>query len=221
MFQAIALLSKESPVATDPSSELGRRAFLRVMAVTAMLAILAAMPFTALAQTAPAQPAPGSVPLKIGVIGAGREGGALGTLFAKAGHPVMFSSRHPEQLNDLVAAAGPLAKAGTVAEAIAFADVVLLVVPYPAVEQIGKDHGKALAAKPLVMDISNPIAGRDPEDLIKWVEQQGGAALATAKLLPGAHLVRAFNAINYAKLPELAHRQGEPVGVPIAGDDQN
>jgi predicted dinucleotide-binding enzyme len=33
--------------------------------------------------------------------------------------------------------------------------------------------------------------------------------------------VRAFNAINYAKLPELAHRQGDPVGVPIAGDDQN
>jgi hypothetical protein len=101
MFQAIALLSKESPMATDPSSELRRRAFLRVMAGTAMLAILAAGPFTALAQTAPAHPAPGSVPLKIGVIGAGREGGALGTAFAKAGHPIMFSSRHPDQLNDL------------------------------------------------------------------------------------------------------------------------
>ena len=73
-------------MATDPSSELGRRAFLRVMAGTAMLAILAATPFTVLAQTAPSHPAPGSVPLKIGVIGAGREGGALGTAFAKAGH---------------------------------------------------------------------------------------------------------------------------------------
>jgi hypothetical protein len=38
-------------------------------------------------------------------------------------------------------------------------------------------------------------------------------------LLPGAHIVRAFNAINYAKLPADAHRQGELVGVPIAGDD--
>src|SRR5437660_1026477 len=36
-----------------------------------------------------------------------------------------------------------------------------------------------------------------------------------------AFLVRAFNAISYAKLPELAHRQGDPVGMPIAGDDQN
>jgi predicted dinucleotide-binding enzyme len=40
-------------------------------------------------------------------------------------------------------------------------------------------------------------------------------------LLPGAHLVRAFNAIGATQLPQLAHRQGEPVGVPIAGDDKN
>jgi 8-hydroxy-5-deazaflavin:NADPH oxidoreductase len=46
-----------------------------------------------------------------------------------------------------------------------------------------------------------------------------GAGLAIAKLLPGAHIVRAFNAINYAKLSADAHRQGELVGVPIAGDD--
>src|SRR4029077_12896383 len=116
---------------------------LGLMAGTAVLALLAATPFPVLAQAAPAPGAPGGGPLKIGVIGAGREGGALGTAFAKAGHPVMFSSRHPEQLNDLVAAAGPLTKAGTVEQAIAFGDVVLLVVPYSAVEQIGKDYGKA------------------------------------------------------------------------------
>jgi 8-hydroxy-5-deazaflavin:NADPH oxidoreductase len=225
MFQAIASFSKESWMAKDSLTGYGRRltgygrrAFLRVMAGTAMLAILAATPFTALAQTAPAHPAPGSVPLKIGVIGAGREGGALGTAFAKAGHPIMFSSRHPEQLNDLVASAGPLAKAGTVEQAVAFGDVVLLVVPYSAVEQIGKDYGKSLAAKPLVIDVSNPIARRDGEDLVKSVDAQGGAGLATQKLLPGAHLVRAFNAIGSGKLSELGQRKGE-IGVPIAGDD--
>jgi 8-hydroxy-5-deazaflavin:NADPH oxidoreductase len=225
MFQAIASFSKESWMAKDSLTGYGRRltgygrrAFLRVMAGTAMLVILAATPFTVLAQTAPAHPAPGSVPLKIGVIGAGREGGALGTAFAKAGHPIMFSSRHPEQLNDLVASAGPLAKAGTVEQAVAFGDVVLLVVPYSAVEQIGKDYGKSLAAKPLVIDVSNPIARRDGEDLVKSVDAQGGAGLATQKLLPGAHLVRAFNAIGSAKLSELGQRKGE-IGVPIAGDD--
>jgi hypothetical protein len=54
---------------------------------------------------------------------------------------------------------------------------------------------------------------------MKSVEQQGGAGLATQKMLPGAKLVRAFNAIGSAKLADGAHRLGEPVGVPIAGDD--
>jgi predicted dinucleotide-binding enzyme len=157
--------------------------------------------------------------LRIGTIGAGREGRALGALFVKAGHPVMFSSRHPETLKGLVDELGPLARAGSVAEAVEFGEVVMIVVPYTAMEQIGKDYGDALAKKPLVLDVSNPIARRDGAEIVKWVDEQGGAGLATAKLLPGAHVVRAFNAINYAKLSAIAHRQGELVGVPIAGDD--
>ncbi len=98
--------------------------------------------------------------IKIATIGAGREGGALGTLFAKIGHPVMFSSRHPDELKGLVAAAGPTARAGTVADAVAFGEVIFLVVPYTAVEQIGRDFGTALAAKALILDVSNPIARR-------------------------------------------------------------
>jgi predicted dinucleotide-binding enzyme len=186
----------------------------------AFLAI-AAGPSAALAQTALVQTGPGAAPLRIATIGAGREGGALGSLFVKAGHEVMFSSRHPEQLKDLVAGLGALAKAGTVAEAVAFGEVVLLVVPYGAVSEIGKEHGSALATKALVIDVSNPIARRDGEDLVKSVNEEGGAGLATAKALPGAHIVRGFNAIGFAKLAELAHRQGEPVGVPIAGDDHD
>jgi predicted dinucleotide-binding enzyme len=181
---------------------------LGAMAVVA----LAALPDAAAAQ------ATGS-PLKIGIIGAGREGGALGTLFVKAGHPVMFSSRHPEELKGLVAGIGPLARAGTVEEAITFGDVVAIVVPYAAMEQIGKAYADALAKKVLVLDVSNPIARRDGEDLIKWVGEQGGAGLATAKFLSGAHIVRGFNAIGSGRLAAVAHRAGDPVGVPIAGDD--
>jgi hypothetical protein len=140
-------------VAKYRSTGLGRRALFYVIAGASLLTIVAATPFPVLA------PGPGSGPLRIGVIGAGREGGALGTAFAKAGHPIMFSSRHPEQLTDLVAAAGPLTKAGTVEQAIAFADVVLLVVPYSAVEQIGKDYGKPLATKQLVIGGCPTCAG--------------------------------------------------------------
>jgi 8-hydroxy-5-deazaflavin:NADPH oxidoreductase len=165
--------------------------------------------------------AQGQYPLKIGMIGSGREGSALGTLWAKAGHQVMFSSRHPEELKTLVDGIGPAAKAGTVDEAIAFGDVVAIVVPYTAMQQIGKDHAAALAGKMLVLDVSNPIPARDGGELVKSVEEQGGAGLATAKMLPGAKLVRGFNAIGFSKLTADAHRAGDPVGVPIAGDDAN
>jgi predicted dinucleotide-binding enzyme len=176
-------------------------------------AISVAAPGAAFAQTS------GLSSTKIATIGAGREGGALGTLFAKLGHPVMFSSRHPEELKDLVAAAGPTARAGTTAEAVAFGDVIILAVPYPAVEQIGRDFGPALAAKPLVIDVSNPIPGRDGQDFVNQVASQGGPGLVTAKLIQGAHIVRGFNALNYASLDKIAHRSGDPVGVPIAGND--
>ena len=195
-------MNKPGPV------DFGRRDIIRLAGIAAFAA---AAPTAAFAQAGK---------LKIATIGSGREGGALGTAFAKAGHPVMFSSRHPEELKDIVDKAGPNAKAGTVAEAVAFGDVVLLVVPYTAVAEIGKEHGTGLAQKKLVIDVSNPIARRDGEDFVKQVDAEGGAGLATQKALPGAHIVRAFNAINFDQLAELAHRQGEPA-VPIAGDDKD
>ena len=195
---------------TIPAMGSTRRVLLRVTGAAGLLAL---GPIAAIAQG-------GAEKAKIATIGAGREGGALGALFVKAGHQVMFSSRHPEQLKDMAAGLGPLAKAGTPAEAAAFGDVVLLVVPYAAIAEIAKEHGTALAQKKLVIDVSNPIARRDGEELVKKVNEEGGAGLATQKALPGAHIVRAFNAIGSSQLPDLAHRQGEPAAVPIAGDDQ-
>ncbi|MFI4987628.1 MAG: NADPH-dependent F420 reductase [Alphaproteobacteria bacterium] len=185
-----------------------RREFLRIAGSSA--ALLAAMPLAAFAADAP---------LKIATIGSGHIGSALGSWWVKAGHPVTFSSRHPEELKGLVDGLGPLAHAGTVAEAVAFADVVLLAVPYSALPQIGQDFAGPLAAKVLVLDASNPIPGRDGEMATRAREK--GAGLATLEMFPGAHLVRAFNAIGAGRLPEDAKRQGERIGVPMAGDDAN
>jgi predicted dinucleotide-binding enzyme len=197
---------------SKPFVDHARRTFMCIAGSVLAVVALAAQPHVAEAQ------ATGS-PLKIGMVGAGREGGALGTLFVKAGHPVMFSSRHPENLKGLVAGLGPRAQAGTVEEAIAFGEVVVIAIPYAAMEQLGKAYAGALAKKVLVIDVSNPIARRDGEAFVKSVGEQGGAGLVTAKFLPGARIVRAFNAIGSGRLAELAHRAGEPVGVPIAGDD--
>ena len=192
-------------------AEFRRRAFLGLVGAGALAA---ALPLPAWAQTPPV------ASLKLGFVGAGREGGALGTLFAKAGHKVMFSSRHPETLTDLVNSAGPNAKAGTVDEAIAFGDAIFLVVPYTALEEIGKSNGAAIAAKPLLVDVSNPIPRRDGEDFVKQVNEMGGAGLVTAKYFPGAKLVRAFNAIGYGRLENAAAKGDAKTGVPIAGDDK-
>jgi 8-hydroxy-5-deazaflavin:NADPH oxidoreductase len=194
------------------AAKCSRRNFLRVAGSGA--ALLATSPLAAFAADAP-----GAAPLKIATIGAGHIGGTLGGLWVKAGHPVMFSSRRPEELKGLVDGLGPLAHAGTVQEAIAFADAVLLAVPYRAMPQIGRDYARELATKVLVLDATNPFPSRDG-DIATWARQKG-AGLAAAELLPGVHLVRAFNAIGYARLPEAAHRQGERIGMPMAGDDAN
>src|SRR5437879_4086472 len=142
---AAARLAQEAPMPFSLSTPATRRQAIR-LAGGAALATLTADPLVALAQTAGA-----ADKVKIATIGAGREGGALGALFVKAGHPVMVSSRHPEQLKGLVDGLGPLARAGTVAEAVEFGDVVMVVVPYTAIEQIGKTYGSALAKKVLVI----------------------------------------------------------------------
>jgi predicted dinucleotide-binding enzyme len=155
-------------------------------------------------------------PLKIGIVGAGRIGGTLATLWAKAGHEVLVSSRHPDQLRELVKSIGPKARAGTPKEAAAFGDVVLVSVPYGALPQIGRDLAKELAGK-VVLDTGNPYPERDGDMAVE--ARKKGTGAASAELLPGVRLVRAFNAISWKSLESESHRAGKPIAIPIAGDD--
>lgn len=162
---------------------------------------------------ASAQPPPGS---PIGIIGSGRLGGTVGTLWARAGHPVLFSSRHPERLKDLIEAAGPNARAGLPAEAVAFGEAVLVAVPYGALPDVGRELGGALRGK-LVLDACNAVVTRD--GAVGQAAIERGIGLASAEHLPGARLVRAFNTLGSRILAEQAHRAGAPVAIPLAGDD--
>jgi 8-hydroxy-5-deazaflavin:NADPH oxidoreductase len=155
-------------------------------------------------------------PLKIGIIGAGKIGGTLATLWSKAGHEVLVSSRHPEQLQDLVRSLGTKARARTPREAAVFGDVVLISVPYRALPQIGKDLQNELKGK-VVLDTGNPYPERDGEMAVE--ARRKGTGVASAEFLPGVRVVRAFNAISYRNLRNEAHRKGELVGIPIAADD--
>lgn len=154
--------------------------------------------------------------LKIGIIGAGRVGGALAELWAAAGHELLISSRHPEALAPLAKTLGPRVRAGTPQSAAEFGDVVVISVPYAALPQVGRDYAKELAGK-VVLDTCNPFPGRDGEMAIPAREK--GSGIASAEYLPGVRLVRAFNTIPAASLRSDARSGGERIGVPLAADD--
>jgi len=181
-------------------------------ALVATICLAGAGPAAAPRDTQPAE----AHPLKIGIIGAGKIGGTLATLWSKAGHEVLVSSRHPEQLQDLVRSLGTKARAGTPREAAVFGDVILISVPYGALPQLGKDLQNELKGK-VVLDTGNPYPERDGEMAIE--ARRKGTGVASAEFLPGVRLVRAFNAISYRNLRSEAHRKGELVGIPIAADD--
>jgi len=175
-----------------------RRAFL--------VSILAAIALPAFAQQ----------PLKIGVIGSGRIGSTLGGLWAKAGHEVMFSDRDAEQAKRAADGAGPHARNGTVQEAVAFGDVVLIAVPYGALPAVAKEAGESLKGK-IVVDPNNPVPARDGELGVQAKEK--GAAVSTAALLPGARTVRSFNSWGYATMAHEANRPAPRMALPVASDD--
>jgi predicted dinucleotide-binding enzyme len=155
--------------------------------------------------------------LRIGVIGSGHIGGTIGGLWVKAGHPVLFSSRHPDELKDLMTSLGELAQAGSVERAIAFGDVLFIAVPYGALPQIGKDYGAALKGK-IMLDACNAVATRDGGALADEVGREG-VGVVSQKYLTGARLVRAFNTLSYKIFATEANRPDPKVAVPVAGDD--
>jgi len=152
---------------------------------------------------------------KIGIIGSGNVGSALGRVWVMKGHEVMFSSRSLEDDKALAAKTGAGASAGTPEQAAKFGEVVLFAVPYRALPELGKALATQLKGK-VVIDACNPYPARDGE-IANWAREKG-AGLASAELLPGARIVRAFNAVGAARMGA-AHEAPGRTGMPIAADD--
>ena len=184
-----------------------RRRFLQVAVAATVALMIEGLPLEAQAANA------GKI--KIGIVGSGRVGGGIGSVWVKAGHEVMFSSRHIEHDKALAAKLGANAHAGTPREAAAFGEVVMISVPYAALPEVGKNL-EALIKGKIVIDTCNPFVWRDGE-IATWAREKG-AGLASAELLPGARIVRAFNAIGAARM-STAYQDPGRIGMPIASDD--
>lgn len=152
--------------------------------------------------------------MKISVIGSGGIGGTVGTLWAKAGHEVLFSSRNPEKLSALVTAAGNSARAGTIAEAANFADVIFLAVYYwttdNALAAAGSLDGK------IIIDATNPYNRTDTRQIQRVPNVS--SALELAQKVPQAKVVKAYNTLPTATLANEHHRP-DPYVLFYCGDD--
>ncbi|BAB49270.1 NADPH-dependent F420 reductase [Mesorhizobium japonicum] len=156
--------------------------------------------------------------MRVGILGAGMIGGTVGRLWAQAGHEVSFGVRHPERLRSMLSGLGGKATAGSALDAVAGADAVLAAIPFRAWPGVAAEIAAALGDK-VLLDATVPDPPRDGAFGDAALARKDGVAFAVALLLPRAKLVRAFSTVMWTTLQSQAHRAGDRVGIPLAGDD--
>jgi 8-hydroxy-5-deazaflavin:NADPH oxidoreductase len=156
--------------------------------------------------------------MRIGILGSGLMGGKLGTLFARAGHQVVFSyARSERKLKRLAREAGERARAGAPADAARESDVLLLAVHWFRVNDVLKQTGN-LKGK-VVVSCSLPM---NAKDTALAVAHTSSGAEALAKKLRGAHFVSAFGTVPSEVLFGVfkRRRRAKRPSLVYCGDDQ-
>jgi 8-hydroxy-5-deazaflavin:NADPH oxidoreductase len=155
--------------------------------------------------------------VRIGILGSGLMGGKLGTIFARAGHEVVFSyARSKQKLDRLVQDARGKARAGTPLEAAHNADALLLAVHWSRVDDVLRKAGD-LSGKVLVT-CSLPM--NDDNSTLVVAHTSSGAEQLAAKV-PQARVVCAFNTVPSEVLFGVfeAKRKGPRPSLVYCGDD--
>jgi predicted dinucleotide-binding enzyme len=152
--------------------------------------------------------------MKIAIIGTGNVGRALGTSLTRAGHDVTFAARDAAKTRQVADEVGARA-AETAADAVRDAAVVVLAVPYVAIDGLATEIGDEIAGK-VVIDVTNPI---NP-DYSGLAVAAGSGAEQVAGALPGARVVKAFNTL-FAGIQEDPTTLGTTLdGLYATGDDR-
>ena len=145
--------------------------------------------------------------MRIAVLGAGRVGSTLGRRWEQAGHEVVYGVRNPDDPKHAT-----LGSRAVPAEAVRGADVVLVALPWDAVEPVltGLDVGEAV-----IIDATNPLAANARQ--LEGHPERAGAELV-AGWVGSTRVVKAFNTTGSANMADPGYPGGTPV-MPVAGDD--
>lgn len=150
--------------------------------------------------------------MRIAVIGGGHIGGGLARAWARRGHAIALAVRDPDDPDVRALAADTGATVGSIAEAVAGADVVALAVPAAAIPDVVA--AAAGFAGQIVLDCANAIA---PGPSLRW-GHTGSAAEELARLAPAARVFKAFNTQGAENLADPVY-DGAPAAGLFCGDD--
>ena len=156
--------------------------------------------------------------MRIGILGSGLMGGKLGTLFARAGHDVVFSyARGEQKLQKLAREAKGKARAGTPAEAARDAEALLLAIHWSRVDDVLRQAGDVSGK--VIVTCSLPM-NADDSDLV--IAHTASGAEALAQKVPGARVVSAFGTLPSEVLFDVfaARRKANRPSLVYCGDDQ-
>jgi predicted dinucleotide-binding enzyme len=159
--------------------------------------------------------------MKVGILGSGAVGQALGKGFADLGHEVKIGTRDPGQdkIKTWVASTGHKASAGTYAAAASFGELLVLSTPWSGTENAIKLSQRKNFAGKVVIDVTNPLdfASGPPPKLALGHTDSGGEQVQ--RWIPDAHVVKAFNIIGapFMVNPQFA---GGPPDMFICGNDE-
>jgi predicted dinucleotide-binding enzyme len=157
---------------------------------------------------------------KIAILGSGNVGQTLADGFLKHGHDVMRGSREPQKLAEWHKGAGARAQIGTFAEAAAWGDAIVLAVKGEAAESALDQAGLQHLAGKTVIDTTNPIASKPPQNgvLHYFTNLDESLMERLQKKAPAAHFVKAFSCVGNAFMVNPTFPGGPPTMF-ICGND--
>lgn len=157
--------------------------------------------------------------MKVGILGSGDVAKSLAKGFMKHGHMVMLGSRNPAKLEDWDWD-NKKGLAGSVAEAAAYGELIVLAVKGTASEDALRAAGVTHLAGKVVIDATNPIAEAPPESgVLKFFTTLDDSLMERLQReFPGARLVKAFNSVGHGMMVNPKFAGGKP-SMFICGDD--